>query len=240
LSGVRWGEVIALFGGTFDPPHLGHREAVRGLFQSPGVREVRVLPAASPPHKPASAKAQERLEMARLAFSQHPELPFPAEVEVDARELERAAKEPGKPSYTYDSLLAFHRDIPREKLAFVIGSDQLSALHGWYRFPELLGLAHWIVLNRRGEPPNAVREAMLPLQAAGTARLIGQDLWALSMGPTQLRLVSTDAPAVSSTRIREAIGRTGRVPADSVIPPVAAYLKLHRIYGTESGESNGN
>ncbi|HUP55886.1 MAG TPA: adenylyltransferase/cytidyltransferase family protein, partial [Bdellovibrionota bacterium] len=74
---MNWREVTAIFGGTFDPPHLGHREAVAGLFRNPGVREVWVMPAASPPHKPAIATAEQRLELARLAFGPHPGFPFP-------------------------------------------------------------------------------------------------------------------------------------------------------------------
>jgi nicotinate-nucleotide adenylyltransferase len=225
---LNWGGITALFGGTFDPPHRGHREAVAGLFQVPGVKAVRVLPVGVP-HKTAGAVAEHRLALAKLCFSGHPGLPYPAEVTVDSRELTRA----GRPSYTFDTLSELGREIPRERLAFVIGTDQLEALPHWHRFPEVLNLAHWIVLERRPAHPAKLRQTLEPLQAMGLLKPIDSQGWSIRGGPTELWTFPTDAPEVSSTGIREQIGRNGQVPENSVIPPVAAYLKAHRIYGTE-------
>lgn len=72
-----WHETTAIFGGRFDPPHLGHLEAVQGLFRYPGVKAVRVIPAAAPAHKATSASMTDRAEMSRLCF--------PDEVTVDLR-----------------------------------------------------------------------------------------------------------------------------------------------------------
>jgi nicotinate-nucleotide adenylyltransferase len=224
----QWSGVTAIFGGTFDPPHLGHREAVAGLFRNPGVREVLVLPASSPPHKPAIASSEQRLELAKLAFA--PGSGLPTEVSLDSRELERKGT-----TYSYDTLVELGRERGRERIAFVIGIDQLAQLPSWYRFPHVLGLSHWIVLKRRGSDP--LSAALSPLLASNLLKPSGPETWSVSGGPMLLKAVGTDAPELSSTWIRQAIGRTGRVPKNSMVPEASAYLKAHRIYGTEGEET---
>ncbi len=226
---MNWAGVTAIFGGTFDPPHVGHRLAVAGLFTEPGVGRVLVLPTASPPHKPTVATAEQRLEMAKIAFTAQPGLSFPAEVSIDARELERAT--PGKPSYSYDTLLELGRERGREKIAFVIGVDQLEQLPSWHRFPEVLSLCHWIVLKRRGL--GVLGQALAPLLASNLLKSAGGESWTVSGSGTRLQAVGTQAPELSSTQIRQAIGREGRAPENALIPQISGYLKTHRIYGTE-------
>ncbi len=221
-----WSETTALFGGRFDPPHLGHLEAVRGLFREPGVGHVRVLPSPTPAHKPAVASASARVELARLCFAGVPE------VELDLREVERAAREPSRPTYTFDTLSELRRDRPA--LAFVLGSDQLESMEAsWHRFPDLLGLVDWIVLERKGSLGAPARQTLQRWEATGLARPESAVDWRLRAG-TRLRLCPTDAPALSSTSIREAIARTGQPPRDALPEQVSAYLKRHRLYGTRS------
>ena len=86
-----WSQTVALFGGAFDPPHLGHREAVEGLLHEPGVARVIVLPSGTPPLKPSpGASPADRLEMARLCFATFSR----EEVEVDPFEIQRAGAGP--------------------------------------------------------------------------------------------------------------------------------------------------
>ena len=218
---LDWSQITALLGGTFDPPHVGHLAAAQGLLRNPGVRQVRILPSETPPHKPSVATPAQRLEMTRLAFA-------PA-FKVDPRELERAGT--GRPSYSYDTLRELQQELPGDRLAFVIGTDQLAGLPRWHRFPDVLGLCHWIVLKRRGGV--ALRDALPPLLASNLLRPSGQDQYAIPSGDRTLLLVETEAPELSSTQIRQAIARTGLIPEGAVTPEVSAYLKLHRIYGSE-------
>ena len=96
----RWSEVTAIFGGTFDPPHLGHREALDGLFTAgPGIGRALIVPAAAPPHKPAVASSEDRVAMARLAFAPG-KLAGPVELSLVELELERARARPSEPSYS--------------------------------------------------------------------------------------------------------------------------------------------
>jgi nicotinate-nucleotide adenylyltransferase len=215
---IRWSEVSAVFGGRFDPPHLGHVEAVRGLFREPGVRRVFVVPSAQPPHKAAAATAAQRLEMARAAFAG-----LGGDVIVDDRELRRAG-----PSYSYDTLQELRRETP--ELAFVVGADQLRDLRTWHRFPEILGLAHWIVLARKPDGEALTGATLREWESAGLARP-ERGGWRLAGGRV-LIAVPTAAPAVSSTAVREAIGRTGQAPEGTVSEGISAYLKQNRLYGT--------
>jgi nicotinate (nicotinamide) nucleotide adenylyltransferase len=203
---LNWREVTAIFGGTFDPPHLGHREAVASLFKVPGVGRVFVSPAATPPLKASRASTEARIAMTRLAFAGLPD------VTIDLREIERAKKDPAKPSYSFDTLLELKREIPGKQLAFVLGTDQAARLPSWHRYPEILDLCHWIVLKRKGSPASP------------------------PFGDSRFTVCETDASAASSTAIREAIAKTGKPPENTLMPEVQSYLKLHRIYGTSGGE----
>jgi nicotinate-nucleotide adenylyltransferase len=237
-SVVRWEEVTAVFGGTFDPPHLGHREAVQGLFENPGVRQVLIVPSASPPLKPFATSTEHRYRMTELNFSGLDR------VQVDYRELKRSQIS-GKPSFSIDTLMELRQAIP--EIAFVVGADQLSLLHTWHRFPELLSTSHWIVLARQPLGEKTAMETIRSWLSSGllkapSARRASSprtgNHWETA-GKTALTLVPTPARELSSTRIREEIGREtdpAKLQAalqKSLFPDVLAYLMKHRIYGIE-------
>jgi nicotinate-nucleotide adenylyltransferase len=230
-SAPKWSEVTAIFGGTFDPPHLGHREAALGLLRHPGVKQVRVLPSWLPPHKSRSGTpAGHRVGMVERCFE------GASGVRIDLREIERGEARPDAPTYSYDTLSELGREIPARRLAFVIGADQLAQLPTWHRFPEVLGLSHWIVLARRPQGESLAYSALKDLGSSGKlGREIGPNCWQLAgTSHTCLQLVSTEARELSSTGIREAIARTGKPPEGALPEAVSAYLKLHRLYGSQS------
>src|SRR4051812_37133027 len=103
-SPTRWNEITAVFGGRFDPPHVGHREAVKGLFRSPGVKEVIILPSGNSPHKPSIGTISQRAEMAKLAFSSLTGDLIPSGIWQDPIELNRAKINPNLPTYSFDTL----------------------------------------------------------------------------------------------------------------------------------------
>lgn len=215
---MDWTQVSAVFGGVFDPPHLGHRQAALGLLLNPGVKEVIILPCPAPHYKPAAAALEHRLAMARLNFS-HPQ------IRVDLREMGRRP-----PIYTFDTLQELRQEIFH--LAFVIGSDQLSNFSTWHRFPEILGLSHWIVLERQPDGAKVLEATLREWVASGliqTAPRTGE--WMILSSKTVLKQVPTDAPWVSSTQIRENYGKKGEISRDSLMPEVQNYLETHRLYG---------
>jgi len=229
----RWSEMIALFGGRFDPPHRGHAEAIRGLFKTPGVRQVWIIPSPTPPHKAAAASIEHRVKLARLGLLETQRMGDAGAIRIDLREVERAKARPDLPTYTFDTLQEIRRETTQ--IAFVIGTDQLEQLPSWHRFPEVLGLSHWIVLARR---PNGLERSQIVLnewEASGLVQKTPETgVWWIKGTNSFLNLVPTEAPEVSSTRIREQLARAGEPPQDSVSGPVLAYLKQNRLYGIRS------
>jgi nicotinate-nucleotide adenylyltransferase len=230
----RWTECTALFGGRFDPPHLGHEEALRGLFEVPGVARVWVIPSGNPPHKVALAPDLARLEMARAAFLR-PSIGGP--VDVLPLEIERVRNSGGS-SYSWDTLLELKAQ-GAQNLAFVIGADQLKDLPRWHRFPEVLGLCHWIVLERKPEGPALIQEALSHLQGSGLIRqapeasVHGLPCFEFTQAPGQFLLICpTRAQAISSTELREKLA-CGHQPEElNLSNEVSLCLKRNRLYGT--------
>jgi len=235
LKTAFWNRVTAVMGGTFDPPHLGHEEAVEGLFEYPGVSRVLILPAATPPQKLSQASTNARIKMCDIAFGPESRLGKHLPVRIDWREIERAERCPGRPSYSYDTLLELNRDY--SDLAFVIGVDQLEKLSSWYRFPELLGLSHWIVLERKPDGHDRAQAVLRDWVASGLAQKLTDWEWGIQRDKSRLIIVPTEARQISSTQIREEIGRTGQPPEGYLSSELISYLKLHRIYGMRSLKS---
>lgn len=137
---------LGVFGGTFDPPHLGHLVACSDAAQALGLSRVLWVPAAVHPLKLASVQAPPgaRLEMARAAVEGDPRF------EVDALELERTG-----PSYTVDTLRELQARHPEAELYFLTGADNLRDLPRWKEPAQVARLARLVVVSRQGEgvPP---------------------------------------------------------------------------------------
>ena len=140
---------LGVFGGTFDPPHIGHLIVARDVVDALSLDRMLMVPAARPPHKasredePSSAAL--RLEMLAAAVEGDPVL------EIDDIELGREG-----PSYTVDTLEALHERHPGDALHLVIGVDQLAELATWRRPDAVARLARLAVLARAGTDPRAV------------------------------------------------------------------------------------
>jgi nicotinate-nucleotide adenylyltransferase len=133
---------IGLFGGTFDPPHIGHLVAAQELHVELGLHLLLLVPASVPPHKMGEAvtPAAIRLEMLRAAAADDPRF------EVSDMEVSR----PG-PSYTIETLRALRDEHPGAELLLAMGADQLVDLESW-REPEEIGrLATIVAFARSGE-----------------------------------------------------------------------------------------
>lgn len=134
---------IALFGGTFDPIHLGHVEIARRAKDLLELDEVRFLPCHTSPHKVGvtSAPAGDRLEMARLATR---DLPWAV---VDDFDLSRPP-----PSYSYETAEEMAHRFPGARLFWLMGADQWRALPRWKEPERLAKLVEFIVFARNGAP----------------------------------------------------------------------------------------
>lgn len=134
---------IGLFGGTFDPVHLGHLHLAGLARDALGLDEVRFLPCPVSPHKSDSAPVSggDRCEMLRLATA---DLPWAV---VDDLELRQAG-----PAYSYLTAEALAEKFPAARLFWIMGGDQWDALPRWKNPQRLAALVEFAVLAR-GEPP---------------------------------------------------------------------------------------
>jgi nicotinate-nucleotide adenylyltransferase len=232
---VAWPEVTAYFGGTFDPPHLGHVEAARGLLQYPRVKEVRIVPSQGGVQKRPQATASQRKKMVELAIQ--PLIQGGLPVTVDSIEIDTVSSQEPHAGTTWNTLQKIQ--LPRHLRAWVIGTDQLHNLTTWHRFPEVLGQCHWIVLQRQGVPTdlppwlNSQLRSLGPTDS-GVAYEIPSSLSPRGLEtarPLYLQIVSTEAPAVSSQALRAAWA-LGKTELNSqVSAPILDYLKEHHLYG---------
>ena len=129
---------VALLGGTFDPVHLGHVGLADDAQRAIRSADVRLVPAADPPHRPPpGASATHRLAMLELAIAGHDGLT------IDTREIERGGK-----SYTVLTLEELRAEAPTRPLILVLGADAFRGLPTWHRWDEILALAHVAVAAR--------------------------------------------------------------------------------------------
>ena len=146
-----------MFGGTFDPVHLGHVHLAALAQQALGLDEVRFLPCRISPHKPGQQPtlAEDRLEMLRRATAG---LPWAV---VDDCELRRDG-----PSFSHATAEAMHVRFPAARLFWILGGDQWDALPHW-RHPERLAACVEFIVFSRGAPP-LPREGYVMHALAGT------------------------------------------------------------------------
>ncbi len=187
---------LAIFGGTFDPIHLGHLcvawEASELLDA-----EVRIMPSGTPPHRPPPiASAAQRLAMLQVALRDQSRLT------LDARELQRSG-----PSYTVDTMIELRVEQGERPIVLLLGADAFAGLPDWHGWRQLFELAHIGVLSRPGEQLQLPAE----LQQAISSRRVS-DPAALSTQPAgKVIELAVTAMEISATRIRELIA-AGREP----------------------------
>lgn len=210
--------LLVLYGGTFDPVHLGHLAIARAARDALGC-PIHFMPAADPPHRPPpGADASQRAAMLSLAIADEPDF------HIDLRELRREG-----PNYSVDTLRALRGELGGElPVALLVGADSLLALPSWREWEALFGLAHFVVADRPGSGLDR------PLPADLARALEGrwtEDPEALRARPAGrlLRLHQPLHPA-SATRVRTAVADGGHW-RDLVPTAVASYIEDHGLYG---------
>ena len=142
---------IGIFGGTFNPPHLGHLAAAEAAIGALGLDKLYIVPASIPPHKelPEGTPAPEhRLAMAaKLADA----LLLPQVVQLSEMELKREGK-----SYTADTLAALREEYPEAELWLLMGTDMFLTLHRWREPEKILKLAGVCAFGRTEQDGEAV------------------------------------------------------------------------------------
>jgi nicotinate-nucleotide adenylyltransferase len=221
---------IGLLGGTLDPIHLGHLETAAAARRALDLDRVYVLPSHVPPHRSQQpvASGWHRFAMTALAVNGIDGL---AASDVELRT-------PG-PSYTADTLSRFRErsGLRTAQIFFITGADAFAEIETWYRYPEVLDLAHFVVVSRPGFLSENLREALPLLSSRMISVTAGESRTANGesrLDSPVIFLVDAPTPDVSSTGIRRRLAAgepiTGLVPA-----AVERHIVQHGLYNEGAG-----
>ncbi|HEY2955952.1 MAG TPA: nicotinate-nucleotide adenylyltransferase [Candidatus Eisenbacteria bacterium] len=194
---------IGLFGGTFDPPHVGHLAIAEWARETLRLERVLFVPAGFPPHKRRArlSSVEHRLAMTRLAVRDN------AAFTVSTLEARRDG-----PSFTVDTLRAVRHRDPRARLYLLMGADSLADFPGWRDPVAILGCATLAVAVRPGSAARA---------AAGAVRRLAPG--------ARIAWLANPGLDLSSSAIRARAG-SGRSVRYLVPDAVARYVARHRLY----------
>jgi nicotinate-nucleotide adenylyltransferase len=194
---------IGVFGGAFNPPHVGHLICAQEVLLKLGLERVLFVPVGQAPHREIDHDpgAEARLEMVELAIAGDERFAV-SRVEVDRE----------GPSYTSDTLQLFRKESPDDELFLILGGDQAAALPTWHEPEKVLESATVAAVERVGWSRSAI--------GIKIARLRGSD---------RVRHVDTPLIQISSTGIRRRV-REGR-PIRYLVPTaVEEYIGSHQLY----------
>ena len=198
---------IGIFGGSFNPPHIGHIRAAQSAAQMLGLTKVLLVPACQVPHKEPSAgdpAPHQRLEMVRLAAASHPLL------EVSDLEIRREGR-----SYTWDTIQALRAQYPEAEFTLLLGSDMFCGFGQWIHAEEISREAKLAVLSR-GEKreQQEIASAAVSLNARGV----------------RVTVVPNPVTEISSTQVRRLLAFGC---GDEFLPgALAAYIRQNQLYDT--------
>ena len=199
---------IALYGGSFNPPHTGHRAAALTVAEVLRPDRLLILPDHLPPHKDlpeGSPSAEDRLRLCEMNFAGIPGL------EVSDLEIRREGV-----SYTADTVAHVRELYPQEELILVVGGDMLACFEHWYRFRYLLAQVKLAALCRSDEEREELEAA-----AAYLREHYGASVEILPHEPIE----------ISSSQLRELLPR--RLGREELAPSVYAEIIRRRWYGAQ-------
>jgi nicotinate-nucleotide adenylyltransferase len=212
---------LGVVGGTFDPVHFGHLDAVDAARAALALTDVLFVPSHDPPHRSIDPRASafHRFGMLALAANSCPSY------RVSDLELLRQGN-----SYTSDTLRSLHAaGWAAWQLFFILGADAFAEIATWHEFPGVLDLANFVIVAR---PRTTIDRALARNPELRTrTRLPGSHV--AERGPTGLFLVEAHTRDVSSTLIRQRLA--ARESIDDLVPSaVARHIAAHSLYQVEN------
>jgi nicotinate-nucleotide adenylyltransferase len=236
---------VALFGGSFDPPHLGHVAVARAAQSALRLDSILFAPVGAQPLKPHGSTAgfEQRVAMTRLAIAS------------DSTFSVSLADQPnadGAPNYTWQTLQQVRRQLPSDtQVFFLMGADSLASFRRWFRAAEIPFVAALVVASRPGEDMDDLK-ALFPSSLIVEPDPDGRSGTDPSHTTGRLRSYSLRSPAgdraafyllpdveveISASQIREQIREQVRDPkrfsaevAAHLSFPVLEYIRAHKLY----------
>ena len=200
---------ICIYGGTFDPPHIGHMHVCESFIKHFDVDKFYVIPTSTPPHKIRSSivSGEDRLEMCKRCFPQ-----ISSNIEVSDVELKREGK-----SYTADTIRYF-KDLGNDEIYLLCGTDMMLTLDRWYNFEYIFTNAKIVYIRREND---AETSALLEIKTKEYEEKYG----------AEIHFIDVCAIELSSSEIREKINASG---ADGLLTDgVISYIKDKDLYRKE-------
>lgn len=210
---------VGIFGGSFNPPHMGHLSSMQTVLKKLGLDQIRVIPATQNPLKMQTEgpTPQQRLEMTRAALTS-----WGSAFVVDDQEIKRGGK-----SYTIDTIKNIRKEVDANDLYLIVGMDKLEELEQWKDFPSILKEANLIITSRPGfqfpESPDELPEIIRDQVADFDFNFIE-----LNTG-RNIQFLKVDDVVASGTELRKAL-RGGRNVSKDIPLAVENYIKENKLY----------
>jgi nicotinate-nucleotide adenylyltransferase len=163
---------VGIYGGTFDPIHLGHLHVITQLIEKDLVDQLLVVPAGEPLLRDNApvASAQQRRAMCQLALADLPQ-EIASKVQVNPIEILRMG-----PSYAIDTVEAVAQNYPGDSILLIVGQDAAEKLDQWHRIDELRGMVEFLVIGRPGYAGNGVDIGALDVAATTIRQGLSADV----------------------------------------------------------------
>lgn len=190
-----------IFGGTFNPFHIGHYEILRALNSDPQVEKILLMPDRLPPHKTSEFLIDDetRTQMCRIVSEDFPKC------ELSLIEFEREGK-----SYTVDTVKLLKERYPDRDFAFAIGGDMFVSFKKWRKYEELIKMLSFFVFKRSATDTQEFDKVFEELTAEGMKIILKDEV----------------IPAVSSTQLRRDFEKSKHLLPEKVY----YYLKDRGVY----------
>ena len=205
---------IGIYGGTFNPPHLGHLEAARTAVKVLNLDRLLLVPAGTPPHKDLpedTPSPEDRLAMTRLTADA---MMMPDIVQVSNIEISRKGK-----SYTADTVEELHRQYPGAELYLLMGTDMFLSFQNWHDAKAIARLAGLCAFGRT----EGDGEALFAPQREFLSREYGANVVTITL---------PGLVEISSTQLRQRLEKGAG--GEDLLPAVYGYILMHRLYGTHA------
>ncbi|MBI5683326.1 MAG: nicotinate-nucleotide adenylyltransferase [Deltaproteobacteria bacterium] len=210
---------IAIMGGTFNPIHYGHLRIAEEAREYLVIDRLLFIPAFLPPHKEDGSliAPEDRLEMVKLAIKNNPYF------EVSDTEIKRGGR-----SYSVDTLLSLHKEMPDAEISFIVGTDSFNDITTWCEYERLFELTDFIVVTRHGYPVKKIGEILPEKVARQFGYNAEKNRYIHAEGKTVTYLATTLLD-VSASDIRKRI-KCGRSIKYLLPSDVERYIEGKRLY----------
>lgn len=217
--------LIGVLGGTFNPIHLGHISIAQQVARALDFNQVRFIPAAQPPHKPApKVSAQQRAEMVQLAIQDYPNFV------LDTTELTRTG-----PSYTVDTLKLLHLAYPKSRFCLILGWDAFSKINTWHEWESLFSLAHIALVQRPQQQQNSLTMEIKNEFEKRLRQLSEAKTFMHTQNAGLICEVPTFPLTISSTEIRQQLAQE-QTPQGLLPSAVIDYIRKNQLYKNQAAD----